>query len=593
MSNRTTDGRIKLWSLAGRIYHEAIYQGSLMAAGSSTGRLVERMTKNSRHIKRQALMIQILSSVYLLMVTFLPAATMAQLSGGATHQWNLFVTTLAGTIHLLVQAGYLMVLTLVATSEILAPELYRWPESLPLRTEQAGLLRVMALSREFLLPLSVIVLSYPVAAGIASGGFGVAMATLFVSLTHAVVTLSVIVLASWRLRQTLRSASGNYRRATTVRVLTMAGYGIGIIVVLAVMQFGTTFVASLFDDPRMTESESLSVLRVISFLPFPTSAASFVSALVARRASLPNALPLWVPLVGTCLYAGGALLLLKSALRLIGRRDTDGTAHPRARNSRSVPVTGPVRLIARTPRAAFRRPIFQAATRDTGVLLALPFPLVVPVVTLTGPQMSGLPINALLYAMPIMAAGMGGWLLVHGLTRLQVGTGLLEASLPLLERDRAFPRLVLCAIIPAVGVLIAVLALIPLNLKLEGFLLSTIPMIAVPVGFLIKTSMFGRIPGPKPHVVVEEVYINRRFFKWLGTIVAVLIVAGGFVVLRIVFAQVIPGPIGIGAFLVAVALAGMILRFIAGWVFPAAAPLVDESEERSQLVDPPEATAAR
>ena len=585
---------VKLWHLAGRIYHEAIYQGLLSAAGSSAQRLVERITKNSRYIKNQGLRIQILGSVYLLLVTILPAVTMAELSGGATHQWNLFVTTLAGTIHLLVQTGYLMILTLVATAEILTPELYRWPESLPLRTEQVGLLRVMALAREFLLPLCVIVLSYPVAAGIASGGLGVAMATLFVSLTHAVVTLSVIVLASWRLRRTLRLASGSDRRASTVRVLTMAGYGIGILVVMAIMQFGTSFVASLFDEPRMTAAESLSVLRVISLLPFPTSAASFVSALVVRRAALPSALPLWMPFVGTCLYAGGAVLLLRSALRLIGRRESEGDVH-----CGPVGATEPTLLTVRTPRAAFRRQIFQAATRDTGILFALLFPLIIPVMTLTGPKISGMSADVRLYAMPIMAAVMGGWLLVHGLTRLQVGTGLLEASLPLVERDRAFPRLALCVVLPAVGAVIAVIALMPLGLKLEGFLLSTVPMIAVPVGFLVKTTLFGRIRGPKlrcgfkPHVVVEEVYIERSFFKWLGTLTVVLIIAGGFVVLRIVLAGVFPGAVGAAAFLVAVALAGLIVRFMAGRTFPAAPRPGDGPEDERQSADRLEGTGGR
>lgn len=605
---------IRLWRLAGRIYHEAIYQGSLSAAGSSTQRLVEKMTRNSRFIRRQARMIQIFGSVYLLFVTILPAATMAELSGGVTHQWNLLVATLAGTIHLFVQTGYLMILTMVATSEILAPELYRWPESLPLRAEQAGILRVMALAREFLLPLSVIVLSYPVAAGIVSGGFGVALATLFVSLTHAVVTLSVIVLVSWRFRRTLRSASGNDLWATTARVLTMAGYGIGILVVMAVMQFGSSFVARLFDEPRMTVSVSLTVLRVISLLPLPTSAASLVSALVARRAALPSVLPLWIPVVGTCLYAGTALLLLWSAFKLIGRRESDGDLHrgvggPQARgrangaagSANSAPLT------VRTPRAAFRRQVFNAATRDTGILLTLLFPLVIPVVMLAGPKISGVPINILLYAAPVIAALIGGWLLVHGLTRFQVGTGLLEASLPLVERDRAFPRLALCAILPAVGAVIAGIALMPPGLKLEGLLLSTIPIVAAPVGFLVKTTLFGRIRGRKarrgikPHVVVEEVYIDRRFFKWLATFTAILTVAGGLVVLRIVLAGVYPGVIGAAAFLVAVGLAAMILRFIAGRIFPAAdhspappaARPADGPEAGPRSDDRPGATAVR
>ncbi|MEE8440547.1 MAG: hypothetical protein V3S41_02405 [Spirochaetia bacterium] len=600
MNAGTAKAPVGLWNLAGRIYHEAIYQGSLSAAGSSTQRLVERMTKNSRYIKRQGRMIQILGSVYLLLVTILPAVTMAELAGGATHHWNLFVATLAGTVHLLVQTGYLMILTLLATSEILAPELYRWPESLPLRPEQAGRLRVMALAREFLLPFFVIVLSYPVAAGIASGGVGVAVATLFVSLTHAVVTLSVIVLASWRLRRTLRSASGNDRRATAVRVFTMAGYGIGILVVIAVMQFGTSFVVSLLDEPRMTESGSLSVLRVISLLPFPTSAAGFVSALVTRRAALPSALPLWMPLVGTGLYAGGALLLLRSALRLIGRRDIDGDrhrgtadVHEQVRDKNAAGATDLAQLTVRTPRAAFRRQVFEAATRDIGMLLALLFPLVIPVAMLMGPKISGAPINVLLYAAPMLAAVMGSWLLVHGLTRIPMGTGPLEASLPLVERDRAFPRLGLCAIIPAAGAGLAGIALMPPGLRFEALLLSTIPAVAAPVGFLVKTSLFGRIRRRIGRVVVEEVYIDFRFFKWLVTLSAVLIVAGGFLALRIVLAGVFPGAFGTAAFLVAVVLAGLIVRFIAGRIFPAAAPFLEGSGDGRQSGDQPEAVAGR
>ena len=367
-----TRGPMKLWHLARRVYHEALYQGSLSAAGSSTQRLVEKLSKDSRYITRQARMIQILGSFYLLIVTVLPASTMAELAGGQTHQWNMFVASIAGTIHMLVQTGYLMILTLVATSEILAPDLYRWPESLPIRAEQAGLLRVMALAREFLLPLAVIVFSYPIAAGI-SGGVPVALATLVVSVFHAALTLSITVLASWRLRRALRSASGGDRRATTVRVLTMAGYGIGIVLVLAVMQFGTGFVMSLLDHPRLGSATSLSLLRVFSLLPLPTSAATLVSSLVARHSALPMTLPLWMPLAGTSMYGVGALLLLKSAWRMIGRREADATQlrtfrRPlrQARDPR--PAT---RLIVRTARAAFRRQIFQTprplfSIRDTG-----------------------------------------------------------------------------------------------------------------------------------------------------------------------------------------------------------------------------------
>ena len=119
----------------------------------------------------------------------------------------------------------------------------------------------------------------------------------------------------------------------------------------------------------------------------------------------------------------------------------------------------------------------------------------------------------------------------------------------------------------------------------------------------MKTTLFGRIRRSKPRrgfkslVVVEEVYIDYRFFKWVGVITAVLIVAGGLVALRIVLTRVVPGPTGTGFYLASIALAALILRLIAGRVFPAAAPSEDRSEgepeERLQLDDRPEATADR
>ena len=60
--------RASLWGLAGRVYHEAIFQGQLVAAGSNATRLTERMERSSGHIAKQGRTIQILGSFYLLVV---------------------------------------------------------------------------------------------------------------------------------------------------------------------------------------------------------------------------------------------------------------------------------------------------------------------------------------------------------------------------------------------------------------------------------------------------------------------------------------------------------------------------------------------
>jgi hypothetical protein len=574
--------------MARRIYREAVFQASISSAGSNTTRLIERMGKDTRYISRQARVVQILGSIYLLFVAIVPAATLAELPSGVTHQWNVLIATFAGTICLLVQTGYLMILTLLATAEILAPDLYRWPESLPIRREQAGVLRLLALARELLLPLIVIVVSYPVVAGIASRSLVPALLTLPVSLTHAAATVSVIVLASWKVRSVLRSSSGSERRATTVRVLTMAGYGLGIVIIISIMQFGTNLIVSLIDSPRFAPGVTRTLSQVLALLPLPTAAASLSSSLAARSAGLAVGLPVWMPLLGTVLYALLTLVLVRSAWRILGTPEAPETAGRRGaaddRDAGRQAAAGPASpastaaaaatdgagagLVARSARAAFRRQIFQTATRDTSALMTLLFPLFIPVISTASARFSGAPAWYFLYAGPIAASLLSGWLLIMGLTRPGHGAGRLEATLPLRERDRAFPRLGLAAAMPTAAAVVVALAFLPRGTKLGGLMLAVIPAISVPAGFLVKCALFGR-PGRGKPIVVAEIRLNQRVLKWVVTLLVVAAVTGAYIGLRLLTVSFLAPTAATVLYLVAVVAGGTAVRMISGAVFPA------------------------
>jgi hypothetical protein len=105
------------------------------------------------------------------------------------------------------------------------------------------------------------------------------------------------------------------------------------------------------------------------------------------------AVPLWLPSLGTALYAL------------------------------------PVPIAARTARAAFTRQIGRAMTRDTQVLITLIFPIIVPILSSIGPLVSGADRGIAITMSVIIAGTAGSRMIIHGLTRLQFGGGALAQAI--------------------------------------------------------------------------------------------------------------------------------------------------------------------
>ena len=200
--------------------------------------------------------------------------------------------------------------------------------------------------------------------------------------------------------------------------------------------------------------------------------------------------------------------------------------------------------------------------------MSLIMPLFMPVFMLAGPYFGGAPAAYMVYAGPLAAAVIGGWLLIMGLTRPGLGTGRLEATLPLRERDRAFPRLGLAALIPAAGALIAAALFVRGGDRPDAVLLAAVPAVSVPVGFLVKAALFGRVGRRRP-VVVEEISVEHRFWKWVVTILAVLVTAAAGTAVKVLSGHFLPRAAGLVLYGVVVAGLGLGVRMLSGRMFPA------------------------
>ena len=518
---------MRLWSLAGRVYNEAIFQGQVTAAGSNTARLTEKLKSNSGYVAKQGRTIQILGSFYLLTVASLSVISFIGLRSAAPSAWNLLVASGSVSMQLIVQSGYLIMLTIIATAEILAPDLYRWPASLPLSKSELGALKLLSLAREFMLPLGVIVVATPAVVGFAGGSLPGAVVGLVVSVIHAALTLGLLVIFSWKMRRVLRSSDTEDRGARFTRVFTMVVYGFGTLLIVFIMQLGSNTLAGLFDAPRLSADASLVALRVMSVVPLPTAPALLLTLLspAAAGAAGSAAVPLWLPSVGTALYALLAAIIVARALTIVRGDGTEArAARPVAvdstRPSTAVFNRRPAPIVVRTPRAAFTRQIGRAMTRDTQVLITLIFPTILPILSSIGPLVSGADRGIAITMSVIIAGTAGSWMIIHGLTRLQFGGGALEATLPVRERDRVFPRLILASILPASGALLVSLFFLPLGSAQQLGALAQALAVAViaPAGMLVKMALFGRMTSGSAKVVVDEVRPEVGFWKWTAVV---------------------------------------------------------------------------
>ena len=531
---------MRLWDLSKLIYGEATLRSLLTAAGSNPGPVTDRLTKNPGYVRRQSIFIQVIATVYVLSMMTLPIMSVARLRSGSTHSWNLLISSVATTTFFLVQIGYVLMLTVLAVSELLDEDLYVWPQTLPLASGGLARLRLLSLLRGLLLPICFVAVAYPVAMTALSRSPAVAGVAVLTAAVHFPLTLALVVLAGQRLHRTLRGHGGASRGAQAARMITMLAYGLGTLVVVFVMQIAINVLTRLYDSPHLAPTVSRTLLLALSALPLPSAPASLTMLLAGSAAGFSADVPLYPAILGSAGYFGAAALLTGAALRILGRAE----ARTAAAGAASAPVSTALRVS--TPSRAFLRQLWLAASRETQMLLFLVFPLLLPTISVAGFAVSEAPRVFVVYFGSVTASVFGTWMLVQGLTRQETGTGQLVAALPVRERDRVFPRLVIAPLLACAGALLAALVFLRGKDLVTGLVLGLVPAVTGPAGLLLKMALFGRMRAgrTKRRLVLDEVHPEYGTQKWIAVLATMAAVTALLMGIRHLLTVATPFPLG-------------------------------------------------
>jgi len=342
-------------------------------------------------------------------------------------------------------------------------------------------------------------------------------------------------------------------------VLTMLTYGTGTFLGVALMQIVKSLLSRLYDSPQLAPLAARQLLLALSWLPLPC-APSALTVLLAGSGLHGAANELLSPAaVGSVGYLMVAALLIWAAFRIIGR-EGGGAAAARSKSAR---VLGTFRVT--TPRRAFRRQLWLATTREMPSMMLHIVPVLTPTVWLVGASMMATPPGVMIYVAALVAAVFNPWIMALALTRQEPGAGQLAATLPIRERDRVFPRLVLSAIVASAGALVADLVFLRGKDLWDGLALGTIPAVAAPLGMLVKMVLFGRLRG---RVVLDEVRPGSRRRKWATIMTTITGTAALLIGIRWILVSAASFPLGSVAFLAVVAAAVCALWVGACRVFP-------------------------
>jgi hypothetical protein len=544
------------FKLSRTVLKESFFRGQMIAAGSQQSRVLERFSKKPKSIGGNLRFINAVVAFYLLVILLLPAGSLARLAGGegSADAQVLLVSVGVLTLACLLQIAYVLLFAVMTSQELVRAQILGWLLTLPLSRDDVRQIGFAGLVRAIVVQLGAIVVGLPVLVAIVVGSLPAVLAALAASVTNAGLAAALFVLLASAVSR-LMHESGNSPGKRILRTVALAGYGIGTIVVVLLVQLAISLVPELYTAGFLEGRVGEALRSVLPFFPVfgPAGLTSIAAArsagglASAGGASAAAGLPILPAVVGTLLGFVVCALLLRRARRVLSlpneslpAADAGGSRGEAGGSARQVPDearpgAAPQGLRVRSPVQAYLRRDLSIAARDSQLLLSLLLPplfAVMTVVTAGGES----PLSELLGLFGYMNV-VGAFIAAAVAYTLSVteSTGAtLTAALPVPELARARAKLILfLASFGAMNLVVFAFA-IPSN-GLGSALADlaryvTVPALAAWAGLFFKMLLTGRL---RNRYTLDEVQGGYRLPKWLLSALGAGLIGAGAVAIEL------------------------------------------------------------
>jgi membrane protease YdiL (CAAX protease family) len=525
------DDELGLYKLAKYTNLEIVLESQVLSSGANQARLLEKLKRNKKFIKNQAIAMKFAFAVMLFFVVGLPISAYSQVfisfNNSAIDPESILIpgSILFGS-YFIMQAIYLTMLGIFPIGAMMSGEAFRWYETLPLSKHKLRKLGFMTVFHNMDVGLIIMILAFPISIFIMSFNIVLTLVTALISVINVFFSFSILVLVAGRISRVLKVSEAASRKATLIRVLTMLSYIIVIFSASFLIQWIMISAGEFFFTLASTQIP-YHINLIFGLIPFPFAPGYFI-IMVMEPTSFP--INLWIPvIIGMVLFALLTLFTYKKALKAMRSVTSSASLELKQEKSLKTTLDSPVEVVIEptTPIKAYIRKDLSTATRDIQTFMFLIMPFILPMMVLipflivpTGFGDLFLEGFVITWLLITMYQPMISMMLTSGFLNMEDTGASILSSLPIRTRDQAKAKLLLLASIQTISFFLPLTLFIG-NPDFFNYLLSFVSYYPVILTLLIsmfqmKIRFFGRM---RYKFVVEELNPEKKITKWAVMII--------------------------------------------------------------------------
>ena len=536
---------ISLYKLSKRVYHESILHSQLESSGSNIAKLLERIGRNPKIISSQPKIMKFLSSFYILFLTIIPVRSITVVnfiisSSKPSHtqipqQWITLVGSMMSSAFLLLEPFILIIFSTMMTWGLFSPEIYAWPQTLPLRKKDVEKLSLLTFIRGINIQLLFMILVFPL--GIAIGilidfslyspimAFLLILTALTISIVSAFFNLGVVVFISKKMYILMDEKEDNSGKSSIIKTTISLLYLIFSMTLMYIIQISIEKIPDYFTTVLLSNEQSLLVNNILSFIPFPFSGGYLITILITNHSLYFSPITVIGSITGLIVFAILTYFLIKNSVStLLNTPKIKSDSMKEKRNKKEIIV----QLQTTSPLKAFIRRDLTIISRDMQLIMVFVMPIVIPIfavitdiednVLLNEVGLTGAFLSVLFYI------ALTTYMIITGVTNIESGGETITSSIPIRTRDQVKSKIPYFFTSIVLAFLIWHLFFINDEFfsKMVAFGLVYLP--AIPLagigGLFFKILMFGKL---RYKYVVEEIKTEHRFIKHISAFLFVLL----------------------------------------------------------------------
>lgn len=506
------------YSLAKYPNYEIIMESQMASAGAHQAKFIEKLKKNNKYIKHQALALKIVFSFLFLFLPLLPLVTYFKIAdnmGIYSINTIFFVSSFLFMIFFGMTLMYTLMFGMISTGSFMSGNAFKWLQTLPFSKESLKKIGVMTLFRNLDIPLIILIAGFPIFMLIITQDFIMFLICLIASIVNVIFSFSILLIIGEKMSFLFSESKMKSKHANIVRTVTMLGYFIIMFSTGFLLSWGINAAESLFAI-FTTNDPPFILIFILSLIPFLFAPAFLVSLNTLQFQVNPF-------LILTTLTGFALSVVLTWALFKVAQKALRSAISTEIKIEKAEKREIQFEINPTSPIKAYMRKDLVSSTRDIQSFMFIFFPIFYPLImilTMTGLFTTitiSIEVILMIWTIILFVYLFIPIMLIVGLLNLEESGSSTLTSLPLLPRDQAKAKVLLMLSIQGLSLLITSIVL---TILLKSVIVVILLLITLPIAwtlllfmFVLKIKFFGKM---KYKYIIEELNKENKILKWIA-----------------------------------------------------------------------------